>query len=158
MPNKDPRKRKEYNEIYRRTDKGAASLKAGKRRHWEKVKADPVRLELSRSKVREAMRVRRLHPDTKAKENARWRERWAARKQKPMKALEVERKKTWVSARRQPLFVVNKRTIGRARKRRIKRELPACDHNQGFRFKMTDVGMRRTCNTCGRSFTEVAKK
>lgn len=166
MPNKDPQKRKEYHEVYRRTDKGSASLKEAKRRYWEKLKADPVRLELSRRKVREAMRLRRLHPEKREQENARWRDRHPSKPKrprkdrKPMKPLDVtgERKKTWVSARYQPLFVENGKTVKRGRPRKKKTERPYCAHDQGFVFKMTEVGMRRTCNCCGRSFTEVAKR
>lgn len=165
-PRRDQQKCKEYHDSYKQSEKGAASLKEGKRRYWEKLKADPVRLELQRSKVREAMRLRRLHPEKRTEENARWRERHQAkpkrprRDRKPMKPLDVhqERKKTWVSARYKPMFVENGNTIRRGRPRKKKTERPYCAHDQGFKFKMTEVGMKRTCNCCGRSFTEVAKR
>lgn len=176
MPHKDPIKRKEYNDIYRRTDKGSESLKAGQRRYREKLTADPIRLEQRRRQGREAMRLRRLHPENTERENARARERYALKPKsgrkrgrptslkpkdrKPMKPIDVnaDRKKIWVSARRQPLFVENRKTVKRGRPRKKKTERPHCDHDQGFKFKMTSIGMRRTCNACGRSFTEVAKR
>lgn len=171
MPHRDPQKRKEYHEIYARTDKGSASLREGRRRYREKLKADPVRLDEHRRKAREAMRLRRSHPERKSQEWAAQRQRWKAKPKKvrppkekkdrkPMKPLDVhqERKKNWVSARHQPLFVENRNTVKRGRPRKKKAERPHCDHDQGFKFEMTSVGMRRTCNCCGRSFTEVARR
>lgn len=170
-PRRDIQKRNAYHENYRRTEKGAAILKEGKRRYWEKLKADPVRLDEQRAKVRAADRLRRLDPEKRAQENARWRERHprqprkpkkerAPKDRKPMKPLDVtvERKKNWVSARRQSLFVENAKTIKRGRPKKKKTERPHCDHNAGFVFLMTEVGMKRTCNACKRSFTEVAKR
>lgn len=165
-PRRDLQKRKEYHEIYRRTDKGAASLKDGKRRYWEKLKADPVRLDECRRKVREADRLRRLDPDKRAQDNARWRTRYARlpkkpkKDRKPVKPLDVtkEHRKIWAADRQKSLFVENAKTIKRGRPRKKKTDRPHCDHDQGFVFKMTEVGMRRTCNTCKRSFTEVAKR
>lgn len=155
MPHKDLQKRKEYHEAYARTDKGEASLKDGKRRYWEKLKADPVRLELSRSKVREAMRIRRLRPGTKEVEPKDRKPR--PKQPKAMKALTIRPKKVWATDKYKPLFVENKRTVQRGRPRKKKVERPHCDHDQGFKFKRTELGMRRTCNACKRSFTEVGR-
>jgi hypothetical protein len=166
MPHKDPQKRKEYNEVYARTEKGCASLKTGKRRYWEKLKADPVRLELSRSKVREAMRIRRLRPEAKEAEYAKRRARYKPRDRKPrpkkpkaMKPLTIRPKKVWATDKYKPLFVENKRTVQRGRPKKKKVERPVCDHGQGFTFHLTDLGMKRTCKNpaCGRSFTEVGR-
>jgi hypothetical protein len=75
---------------------------------------------------------------------------------KPL-TIESERKKNWPSARHRSLFVENGKTIKRGRPRKKKAERPHCDHDQGFVFKMTALGMRRTCNCCKRSFTEVGR-
>lgn len=151
-PRRDHQKRKEYHENYRRSEKGRASLKASKRRYWEKLKADPVRLDLSRAKVREAMRLRRLREPKKERKPR-------DRKPKPMKPIKVGNpRKIWASQKYRGLFVENGKTVRRGRPRKVKAERPHCDHDQGFVFKMTDVGMRRTCKACGQSFTEVAKR
>lgn len=164
MPYKDPQKQKEYYEVYRRTDKGTASFRAGRRRYWEKLKADPVRLEQCRRKVRESGRLLRMDPEKREKYNAWQRQRYAhlpknpKKDRKPMKPIVVTEKKVWARERQRSMFVENAKTIKRGRPRKKKTERPHCDHDQGFVFKMTEVGMRRTCNACKRSFTEVAKR
>lgn len=160
MPYADPNRRKEYNDLYRQSNEGRQRIVDGKKRYWERLKADPARLEVARRKVREATRLRRMDPVARAAENARCRERWALKPkpQKEVRPAEQLDKKVWVSARHKPLFIENERTVRRGRPRKQKKVLPICDHTQGFKFQMTERGMKRTCNTCKRVFIEIAKR
>lgn len=75
-----------------------------------------------------------------------------------MEPLTIRPKKVWARDKYRSLYVDNEKTAKRGRPRRKKTERPPCDHPDGFKFKRTQLGMKRTCKTCGRSFTEVAKR
>lgn len=167
-PRFDPQKAKEYADAYRKSEKGAAIIKASKRRSWEKLKADPVRYDNFLRKRREDARLRRLGNERSQEEVTEQRRRaartrWEKHNElKAMKPLDVtlppKVSKPWMRDRYKPLFVENKNTVKRGRPRKKKPVRPHCDHNQGFKFQMTEVGMKRTCNACGHSFIEVARR
>lgn len=124
------------------------SITVSKRAYMERMKADPERLERYQEQQRESHR--RLYH--------------AKPKPEPKKRILTPKEPTPKPVAMHPINVreFKKPLLKRGRPRKPKKSdkrtvMITCLHREGFTFTKLEVGLKRTCKACGKSFTEIPK-